>query len=90
MGPATGPSDVTPSHTASSPEESLTLLSHQPLELSLLGVTVNAQGPHAICSTEAVSLLLGEAATANPPAHKEVLSSKLVIGTMTSSTSTSW
>ena len=87
MRPAAGPSDVPPTHTAASPEESLTLLGHQPLELRLLGVAVNAQGPHAICATEAVPLLLGEAAAPNPPADQEALASKLVIGTMTSPTS---
>jgi len=85
--PAAWPSDVPPAHAASSPEESLTLSSHKVLELSLLGVTVNTQGPHAIGPAETVSLLLGEATAPNPPAHQEVLSSKLVIGRMSSSTS---
>ena len=88
MRPAAGPPDVAPAHAASGPEESLTLSSHKVLELSLLGVTVNAQGPHAIGAAEAVSLLLGEAAAPNLPAHQEVLSSKLVIRSMASSAST--
>lgn len=88
MGPAAGPPDVPPAHAAPGPEESLTLPSHKVLELSLLGVRVNAEGPHAIGPAEAVPLLLGEAAAPNLPAHKEVLSSKLVIGSMASSAST--
>ena len=88
MRPAAGPPDVPPAHAASGPEESLTLSRHEVLELGLLGVTVNTEGPHAIGAAEAVPLLLGEAAASNLPAHQEVLSSKLVIRSMASSAST--
>ena len=39
-------------------------------------------------SAEALPLALGEASAAQPPADQEVLTSKLVVGTMSSTTAT--
>jgi len=83
---STGPAQSPPTHPSSSPEILLTLPGHQAGELSLLGAVVDADWSHSIGSAEPLALALGEAGAAQPPAHQEVLTSKLMIGSMTSTT----
>ena len=83
---STGPAQSPPTHPSSSPEILLTLPGHQAGELSLLGAVVDADWSHSIGSAEPLTLALGEAGAAQPPAHQEVLTSKLMIGSMTSTT----
>ena len=88
VGPAGGPGDVPSSHPASSPVEPLAFTSHQRLELSLLAGAVNTEGSHPVLSAEGLSLALSEVVAADLPANQEVLTSKLMVGTVASTTTT--
>ena len=82
------PGDAPTSHFPASPEVFLPLPGHQPSELPLLAGVVNTDGSHPVGPAEGLSLALGEAGAAKSPAHQEVLTSKLVVGTMSSTTAT--
>ena len=82
------PGDVPTSHFPASPEVFLPLPGHQPSELPLLAGVVNTDGSHPVGPAEGLSLALGEAGAAKSPANQEVLTSKLVVGTMSSTTAT--
>ena len=86
--PARGPGDVAAADSASGPVEPLALPSHQSLELSLLAGAVNTEGSHPVLSAEVLSLALSEVVAANLPADQEVLASKLMVGTVASTTTT--
>ena len=81
-----GPGDVAAADPAASPVEPLTLPSHQRLELSLLAGAVNTEGSHPVLSAEGLSLALSEVVAADLPADQEVLTSKLMVGTVASTT----
>jgi len=85
---STRPPDVAPSDIAASPEILLSLPSHQSQELSLLGVAVNGDCPHAIGSAEARRPPLGEGSAAETPGDQEILTSEVVVGLVSSSTAT--
>jgi len=82
------PGDAPTSHFPASPEVFLPLPGHQPSELPLLAGVVNTDGSHPVGPAEGLSLALGEAGAAKSPANQEVLTSKLVVGTMSSTTAT--
>ena len=83
---ARGPGDAASVDLPPSPEIFLALPRHQPGELALLPGAVDADRPHPVGSTEVLSLALGEASAAQPPADEEVLTSKLMVGTVSSTT----
>ena len=83
---ARGPGDAASVDLPASPEIFLALPRHQPGELALLPGAVDADRPHPVGSTEVLSLALGEASAAQPPADEEVLTSKLMVGTVSSTT----
>ena len=68
------------------PEIFLTLPRYQPGELALLPGAVDADWSHPVSPAEVLSLALSEASAAQPPADQEVLTSKLMVGTVTSTT----
>ena len=84
--PARGPGDVAAADPPAGPVEPLALPSYQRLELSLLAGAVNAQSSHPVLSAEVLSLALSEVVAADLPADQEVLTSKLMVGTVTSTT----
>ena len=94
--PARGPGDAASVDLPACPEIFLALPRHQPGELALLPGAVDADWSHPVSPAEVLSLALSEASAAQPPADQEVLTSKLMVGTVTSTTvatstaSTSW
>ena len=94
--PARRPGDAASVDLPARPEIFLALPRHQPGELALLPGAVDADWSHPVSPAEVLSLALSEASAAQPPADQEVLTSKLMVGTVTSTTvatstaSTSW
>ena len=84
--PARGPGDAASVDLPAGPEIFLALPRHQPGELALLPGAVDADWSHPVCPAEVLSLALGEASAAQPPAYEEVLTSKLMVGTVSSTT----
>merc|ERR550519_1780085 len=80
------PGDAASIDLPAGPEIFLTLPGHQAAELALLRGVVDADWSHPIGPAEALPLALGEASAAQPPADQEVLTSKLMVGTMSSTT----
>jgi len=87
--PTAGPPDVTTPHVAPGPEVLLPLLRHQAQELPLLRAAVNRDRPHPVCPAEACSLALCERGAAKTPGHEVVASVELVVGTISSTASSS-
>ena len=83
------PGDAASVHLAAGPEIFLALPGHQPAELALLRGVVDTDRSHPVLTAEVLPLALSEASAAQPPADQEVLASKLVVGTMSSTTARS-
>jgi len=80
------PSDCPSGDSPSGPEILFSISGDQVLELPLLSTAFNADGLHAVLLAEARGTSVSEGPAAQPPAHKVVFTSELVVRLVASAT----